>query len=95
MFWLRSKNIFGLSYCCDICLQFCGRVESYDLSLICYFNFDFEKRHFYKPFELQLNLLNFAEMVITLQSPIQNWPKNEITNMLLYTKQIDMYDTLF
>ena len=77
------KKIFDLSYCCDICLQFCVRVESYYLSNIYNFHFGVKKCHFYNHLESWLDLLNNCWKLITLQSYKQNWPQGLNTNMVI------------
>ena len=78
-----AKKIFDLSYCCDICLQFCVRVESYYLSIIYNFHFGVKKCHFYNHLESWLDLLNNCWKLITLQSYKQNWPQGLNTNMVI------------
>ena len=69
----KAKKNFGLSYCSDICLQFCGRVESYYLNVKYYLTFGVKKCHFHKLLKICLTFSIFAEIMITLQSPMQNW----------------------
>ena len=79
----HTRKIFDLSYCCDICLQFCVRVESYHLSIIYNFHFGVKKCHFYNHLESWLDLLNNCWKLITLQSYKQNWPQELNTNMVI------------
>ena len=58
-------------------------MESYYLTKIYYFHFDVKKRHIYKPLNYDLTPLNNCWKLITLQSPIKDWPQNLNTNMVI------------
>ena len=67
-----------------------ARVESSYLNVRSYLTFDIKKCHFHKLLKICLTFSIFAEIMITLQSPMQNWLKHLITNMVVVTCMLNI-----